>query len=336
MGWLEMGGLILKYSHKNNPLGIVYPTENIEQMAAALGLQDSDRIIDVGGGANPLPEANQVIDYNLISGHDRDGTSAKIDHRWLAADIEQLPFKNNSFDFAYCSHVLEHVRHPDKACQELARIASRGYIETPNKATEYFVGHPSHRWLVDLIDGVLVFERRWFIEHPLHNIALAQAQCSPRIYQQGLINFRNLTCNQILWHNHIQYKIIERDDWKHLFDYDNPLHAGLSHFYFALNMIANKAPFNHFISHINIAQDNRPNDYRVLLLLGTVQLLMNNWQIAENMLLKARQMAHKNSIEIVDPSLEYNLKQLLLTHDKNQIITIQLPLNKGIIDNQPC
>lgn len=45
--------------------------------------------------------------------------------------VEQMPFKDKEFDFVYCSHVLEHVVDPIRACRELMRVARRGYIETP-------------------------------------------------------------------------------------------------------------------------------------------------------------------------------------------------------------
>jgi len=316
---------------ESNSLGPLYPTESIEKMADSLQLKNSDYILDVGGGSNPLPQASVVIDYNLFSDHDRDGSEAKVDSRWLAADIECLPFKDKSFDFSYCSHVLEHVKNPEQACQELMRVSNSGYIETPNKYTEYFAGYPSHRWLIDLIDGVLIFERRWFIEYPMHHVLLAQAQKSSRIYQQGLVHFRNLTCNQLKWEKQIRFKIIENKNWKKLFDYDNPSHAGLSHFYFALNMFANGASVNMVFLHLNIAKEKLKSDYRIDLLIGTVHLYNGDIADAEQALSKARQLIDDED-DMVDPALEYNLKQLKKIKI-NKPITVQLPMNKGILTN---
>ena len=45
-------------------------------------------------------------------------------------DITQkTPFKNEEFDFVYCSHVMEHIREDDKAYDELYRILKKsGYM----------------------------------------------------------------------------------------------------------------------------------------------------------------------------------------------------------------
>ncbi|MCB7481441.1 class I SAM-dependent methyltransferase [Christiangramia sediminis] len=44
----------------------------------------------------------------------------------VKADICNLPFENNSFDFILCNHVLEHIPDDKKAMQELYRILSPG------------------------------------------------------------------------------------------------------------------------------------------------------------------------------------------------------------------
>lgn len=44
----------------------------------------------------------------------------------VKADICNLPFKDNSFDFILCNHVLEHIPDDKKAMQELYRILKPG------------------------------------------------------------------------------------------------------------------------------------------------------------------------------------------------------------------
>ncbi|SDL79129.1 Methyltransferase domain-containing protein [Salinimicrobium catena] len=44
----------------------------------------------------------------------------------VKADICNLPFKDNSFDFILCNHVLEHIPDDQKAMQELYRILAPG------------------------------------------------------------------------------------------------------------------------------------------------------------------------------------------------------------------
>jgi SAM-dependent methyltransferase len=44
----------------------------------------------------------------------------------VKADICNLPFKDNEFDFILCNHVLEHIPNDTKAMQELFRILRPG------------------------------------------------------------------------------------------------------------------------------------------------------------------------------------------------------------------
>ncbi len=44
----------------------------------------------------------------------------------VKADICNLPFKDNEFDFIFCNHVLEHIPDDTKAMQELYRVLAPG------------------------------------------------------------------------------------------------------------------------------------------------------------------------------------------------------------------
>jgi ubiquinone/menaquinone biosynthesis C-methylase UbiE len=77
----------------------------------------------------------------------------------VVADIARLPFADKSFDYVYCSHVLEHADDPLAVCRELVRIGKRGYIETPTLAKDaLFAWHDSpHKWHVVAIGEMLCF-----------------------------------------------------------------------------------------------------------------------------------------------------------------------------------
>ena len=109
------------------------------------------KVVDIGGGMAPHPRADLVVDNDL-----KWKESVERERAFQIGDVRDLPFADKQFDFAICSHVLEHM--PDassvrKACSELQRIAKAGYIETPNRAKELFVGTPitqqDHNWWVD-------------------------------------------------------------------------------------------------------------------------------------------------------------------------------------------
>jgi len=46
----------------------------------------------------------------------------------VKADICNLPFKDNEFDYIFCNHVLEHIPNDSKAMQELYRVLAPGGI----------------------------------------------------------------------------------------------------------------------------------------------------------------------------------------------------------------
>jgi len=55
----------------------------------------------------------------------------------VKADICDLPFSDNEFDFIICNHVLEHIPDDTKAMQEIYRILAPGgsaILQVPYKA----------------------------------------------------------------------------------------------------------------------------------------------------------------------------------------------------------
>lgn len=141
------------------------------------------RVIDVGGGANPSPLADYVVDGLP---YEKRGALQKAGHveerfsreTWVQLDLcarTPWPFPDKYFDYAYCTHVLEDVRDPVWVCSEIRRIAKAGYISTPSRIMEQSLGveHPSyagyyhHRWLVSCVERRMVFRHK---PHSLHVI----------------------------------------------------------------------------------------------------------------------------------------------------------------------
>lgn len=233
-----------------NFFGPLFPTYDSPKMAEIFRIKKSDRVLDVGGGDNPFFMADRIVDTEFGSSPHRDGKGVPDDsgERYVRADVHALPFEDKSFDFVFCSHVLEHVSDPETACREIMRVGKRGYIETPRKWMEFFAGHPSHQWLIDDIDGVLVFERRNFIESPYLNCALHAAWRHKRLEELGLRHFRNISCVQYYWEDSFEFRVTGRTPGT--FDYANPRHAALSHFFFARNILLMDAPPANGLYHI--------------------------------------------------------------------------------------
>ncbi|SRR5215203_111210 len=121
-----------------------------------LSIKSSEKVLEVGGGHNPHPRANVVVDKYVDSNFHRSGDIRVLkNQKFLNADGEDLPFADKEFDFCICCHVLEHVENPVKFLQEQFRVAKRGYIETPSLIGEYLFPRESHKWILHEYKNVL-------------------------------------------------------------------------------------------------------------------------------------------------------------------------------------
>jgi len=233
----------------SNFFGEIYPSYDHNEMVKIFGIVPGDKVLDIGGGHKPFSRADYYVDFDLTEGIHRDGQSIppEVKDRCITADIHQLPFRDKSMDFIYCSHVLEHVSDPARACKEIVRVGRRGYIETPRKWVELCAGHPSHQWLIDVMEGSLVFEKRKFIESPYLNSLLISVWNSMKLEEHALRRYLNVSCLQFYWEEEFSFRVIGYGNGN--FDYSNPYHAALSHFYFARNILLFDAPPEHGIFH---------------------------------------------------------------------------------------
>lgn len=108
------------------------------------------QVLDLGSGHNPHPRADVLVDKFYLENAERSGQPVDIPEHipFVIADAVALPFKDYSFDFVICSHVAEHIEDIDAFCNELNRVATRGYLETPSKFAETLRHPPNHRWFV--------------------------------------------------------------------------------------------------------------------------------------------------------------------------------------------
>lgn len=117
----------------------------------------SDNVLEVGGGHNPHPRSNVVVDkYDADNTHRSGDIKVFKNQKFMTADGERLPFADKEFDYVICNHVLEHVEDPTSFLSEQFRVAKRGYIETPSLLGEHLIPKKSHKWVILEIDNKVV------------------------------------------------------------------------------------------------------------------------------------------------------------------------------------
>ena len=121
------------------PLPLVHnPKERLLPQAQGLGLL-------IGGAWAPKCKGFVTIDTDAYPGVD------------VAADVQALPFCDNSVAAIECDAVLEHVRNPVLAMTEMVRVLRPGgYVHVVVPFNQPFHAYPSdfHRWTIPGLEGL--------------------------------------------------------------------------------------------------------------------------------------------------------------------------------------
>ncbi|WFL78714.1 class I SAM-dependent methyltransferase [Altererythrobacter arenosus] len=115
--------------------GAIDKARNISEIIAG---RPVERVLEVGCGTGAV--LREVISRGIGRHHvgiDVVDPIEHVDKSSLGLDLRHydgvtIPFADDSFDFVYASHVLEHVSDPRGFLAELARVSSRYiYVEVP-------------------------------------------------------------------------------------------------------------------------------------------------------------------------------------------------------------
>jgi len=181
-------------------------------------IKKNDKVLDIGSGGYPFPLATHLADFYEGKTTHRADKLIKDDRPFTNCNIENAPFEDEEFDFVYCSHVLEHLDDPAKACEELMRIAKRGYIETPAKSSDIMFNFTKilnhHRWHTQVLENTLIFiewkdsERRelgtnYFFEQFHSNWK------NP--FQELMYSNRDLFVSMLIWEKRFDYIVISKN-----------------------------------------------------------------------------------------------------------------------------
>ena len=118
-----------------------------------------DKVLDIGSGSYPFPHADVLVDRYLEPSKHRKQEFVRDGKPVVLADVCFLPFRDKSFEYVVCSHLLEHVDDPIAACAEIMRVGRRGYIEAPSftKDILFAWAGEGHRWYLIAAGSALCF-----------------------------------------------------------------------------------------------------------------------------------------------------------------------------------
>jgi len=188
-----------------------------QQQYVSFDIEAGEKVLDIGSGAYPFPYATHLADLYEEGTTHRAEPLLKTGLPFQTCDIERLPYKDKEFDFVYCSHVLEHVKDPARACDELMRVGKRGYIETPTRLSDIMLNFirlkDHHRWHISLLDKTLVFmewadkERR---DTGINDFFVMLHSKYKNAFQDLVHNHRDLFANMLLWHESFYYYVFDK------------------------------------------------------------------------------------------------------------------------------
>ncbi len=133
------------------------PSWDYQKEIVLKNILPGDIVLDIGSGNNPINRANILADFSPDDNFHRSG-NLKEDRPVIVCSVERIPIREKEIDFVLCSHVLEHVNNPSIACNELRRIARKGYVETPAYGKDILIGTGyMHKWQVVSFEGTMNF-----------------------------------------------------------------------------------------------------------------------------------------------------------------------------------
>lgn len=188
-------------------------------------IQPGDKVLDIGSGHIPFPMATHLAELAV---RDDSFGRAGVPFRHVEGKpvfecgVEDMPFEDGEFDFVYCSHVLEHVDSPERACQELMRVGKRGYIETPTRGKDIWLnsaGVSNHRWYVEDVLGTLIFAE--YAPEELKGLqcdVLMNMHCAPQTEREkafsALIYLKAPLVNTMfMWEGAFDFEVRRKRPW---------------------------------------------------------------------------------------------------------------------------
>ena len=157
------------------------------------------RILDIGCNRDAVTYAQTVADIQNLSDFYK-----KKDKKFVLIESKDLPFEDNQFDFAYASHVIEHVEDLSHFIKELQRISKLGYIELPTMLEDNIILNENnitdHKWFFQFDDvrNILLVEKKKQLIEPFITLGV--------LFGSLRKNFRSSLVLELWWENEINYE----------------------------------------------------------------------------------------------------------------------------------
>jgi SAM-dependent methyltransferase len=135
-----------------SPLGEVwnYTAFSLYRFVTTLAskVRPEQKVLDVGAGDTPYKKyfSHCVYTSQDICDKVENFTYSHID---IVSEVYDIPVPSNSYDYILCTQVLEHLKYPQKALEELHRILKPGgqlWLSCPLIWEEHSIPYDYHRF----------------------------------------------------------------------------------------------------------------------------------------------------------------------------------------------
>ncbi len=300
------------------------------------GIRKGDKVLDIGSGNMPFPYTTHLADIALTNdNYGRAGAPFKYqdDKPVYECNIEKLSFGDKEFDFIYCSHVLEHVNNPERACDELMRVGKRGYIEMPTRGKDLFFDYAkisNHKWAVEYVHSKLVFTEytNEEIEGLTCNVLNQMFECPETQREKAfsaLVYLKaNLINTMLLWDTKFDYEVRRLADVPGA--KTNPKDKNKNNSIYPVENyergnITNKSPNENSVSVVVPAYNRQKTIERAI-----ASALQQNYPVHE--IIVVDDCSTDNTVQIIQEFVKHDSRIKLLRHERNK--GAQAARNAGI------
>lgn len=163
-------------------------------------------VLEVGSGGNPYGRSNVLLD-SYIETRERHYAKLVNDRPTVIGFGENLPFKDDAFDFLIAAHVLEHSTDPEKFLSEMQRVSKAGYIEVPDAFMERLNPYKDHRLEVTVRDNKLLITKKSWWQHDPELVELYEAQVKKYVTRELMPRHPFAFHTRYFWSGKIEFEI---------------------------------------------------------------------------------------------------------------------------------